>query len=48
MSLKMTFYNSITFTVINEFGEGAGVEIDSMFWPVPHAAFWGVIWNRTF
>ena len=48
MSLRVTFLNSITFTVINEYGKDAGVGIDSVFWPVYRVACWGVISNRTF
>ena len=38
MSLRVTFLNSITFTVINEYGKGPGVEIDLVFWPVYRVA----------
>ena len=38
MSLTETLFNSITFTVINEFGKGAAVEIETVFWPVYHIA----------
>ena len=33
MSVRETFSNSITFTVINESGKGAAVEIETVFWP---------------
>ena len=39
MSLKGTLSNSITFTVINEYGKGAAVEIESIFRPVYHVAY---------
>ena len=31
---KSDFSNSITFTVINKCGKGAGAKIESVFWPV--------------
>ena len=34
ISLKETFYNSITFTVINRYGKGVVVEISTVFGPV--------------
>ena len=34
MLLKGTLSNSITFTVINEYGKGAAVEIESIFRPL--------------
>ena len=38
MSLRVTFFNSITFTLINEYGKDAGVEIESVFRPVSDVA----------
>ena len=38
MSLRETLSNSITFTLINEYGKGAVVEIETVFWPVYHVA----------
>ena len=34
MSVRVTFSNAITFTVINEYGKGAVVQIETVFWPV--------------
>ena len=34
MSLRVTFSNSITFTLTNEYGKDAGVEIESVVRPV--------------
>ena len=31
---KKDFSNSITFIVINQYGKGAGIKIESVFWPV--------------
>ena len=31
MSLRVIFSNSITFQVINQYGKGAGVKIESVF-----------------
>ena len=45
MSLRMTFANSITFTVINEYGKGAAVDTESVFWPIYHVACRGVFLN---
>ena len=41
MLLRGTISNSITFTVINEFGKGAVIEIETVFWPVYHVACQG-------
>ena len=38
MSLRVTFSNSITFTLINEYGEGAGVDTESVLRSVYHVA----------
>ena len=48
MSLRATLSNSITFTVSNEYGEGAGVEIELVLRPVYHVASQGFLWNGTF
>ena len=48
MLLRVTFSNSITFTVINEYGKGVSVVIELVFWPVYHVACRGVISNGTF
>ena len=47
MSLRVTIANSIIFTVINEYGKGAAVEIESVFGAVFHVACRGVVSNRT-
>ena len=43
MSLRATLSNSITFTVSNEYGEGAGVEIELVLRPVYHVASRGFL-----
>ena len=48
MSLKETLSNSITFTVINEYGKVAVIEIQTVFWPVYHVAYQEVLLNETF
>ena len=48
MSLRVTFPNSITFTVTNEYGKGAAVEIELVFRPVYHVTCQWVISNGTF
>ena len=48
MSLKENLSNWITFTVINEYGEGPSVEIETVFWPVYHVACQVVLWDETF
>ena len=48
VSLRVTFSNSITFTVIKEYGKGDGAETGSLFPPVYHVACRGVISNGTF
>ena len=48
MSLKETLSNSTTFLVINEHGEGAVVETETVFFPVYHVACRGLLSNRTF
>ena len=48
MSLRVIFSNSITFTVINQYGKGAGVKIESVFRPVYHVACRGVPSNGSF
>ena len=35
-ALRKTLSNSITFTVINEYGKRAVVDIETVFWPVYH------------
>ena len=45
---KSDFSNSITFKVINEYGNGASVKIESVFRPVYHVACRGVLSNGTF
>ena len=48
ISLRVTFSNSITFTVTCKYSKYAGVEIESVFWPVSHVACQCVISNETF
>ena len=48
MSLRVTFSNSIIFKVINEYGRGPVVEIESVFRPVYHVACRRVLSNGTF
>ena len=48
MSLRVTFFNSITFTFINEYGKEAAVDIESQFRPVYHVGSRWVISNGTF
>ena len=43
MSLRATLSKSITFTVSNEYGEGAGVEIELVLRPVYHVASRGFL-----
>ena len=43
MSLRETLSNSITFTVINEYGKSAAVEIEAVFWPAYHFACKGAL-----
>ena len=31
MSLRVTFSNSITFTLMNQYGKGAGIKFESVF-----------------
>ena len=38
MSLRVIFSNSISLTMINQYGKGAGVDIESVFWPFYHVA----------
>ena len=48
MSLRVIFSNSITFQVINQYGKDAGVNIESVFRPIYHVAYRGVLSNETF
>ena len=48
MSLTETLSDSITFNVINEFGKGAVVEIEIVFWRIYHVACQVVHGNGTF
>ena len=48
MSLRVTFSNSVTFTVINEYGKRAAVETESVFRSVYHVACGWFISNRFF
>ena len=48
MSLRVTFYNSITFIVINEDGKGSAVVIESVFWHDYHVACGGVLSKGVF
>ena len=48
MSLRVTFYNSISFTLINQDNKGASVEIESVFRPFYHVACRGVLLNGSF
>ena len=41
MSLKATFSNVITFTVINEYCRGSAVQIANVFRPTSHVFFEG-------
>ena len=45
---QMDFSYSITFKVINQYGKGAGIKIESVFRPVYHAACRGVLLNGSF
>ena len=45
---KSTFSNSITFTVINQYGKGPGVKIEAVFLHVYHVACRGVLSNGSF
>ena len=40
--------NSITFTVMNKYGKGAVVEIETVFQPVYNVACQGVLWGGFF
>ena len=46
--LRLTFSATITFTVINEYGKGADIEIESVFRLVYHVACLGGILRGTF
>ena len=48
MLLRGTLSNSITFTVINEYGKGGAIEIQTVFWPVYNVACQGFFYNGTF
>ena len=48
MSLRVIFFNSITFTVITQYGQGTGVKIESVFRPIYHVAWRRGISNGTF
>ena len=48
MSLREALSNSITFTIIREYGKGAIVEIETMSWPFYHVACQRILWNETF
>ena len=48
MSLKETFSKAITFTVINKYGEGAIVQIGTVFQPICYVASQRVLKNTTF
>ena len=48
MSLKEIFSNVITFTVINNYGEGAVIQIPTVFRPISHVVCRRVLWNTTF
>ena len=48
MSLRVTFSKPITLTVIDEYGEGAVRDIESVFRPVYHVACRVVLSNETF
>ena len=39
ISLTVTFYKSIAFTVIKKYGKGAAMHISTMFWRIYHVAF---------
>ena len=45
---KNNFSDSITFRVINQYGKGARIKIESVFRPVYHAACRGVLSNESF
>ena len=45
---KKHFPNLLTFRVINQYGKGAGIKIESVFRPVYHAACRGVLSNGSF
>ena len=45
---KSYFSDLITFGVINQYGKGAGVKIESVFRPVYHVACRGVLSNESF
>ena len=48
MSLRVTFSNSITYTVINEYGQGAGLKIESVIRPVDDVVCREVFSNSIF
>ena len=48
MSLRVIFSNSITFPVINQYGKGPGVKIESVFRPICHVVCRGVLSNGSF
>ena len=46
--ISETFYNSIVFVMINNYGEGAAIQFSTVFGPVYHVACCLVLLNRTF
>ena len=48
MSITEILSKSLTFTLINEYGKGTFVEIESVFRPVNHVAFQVILLNGTF
>ena len=43
VSLRGTLSNSLTFTVIIKYGKGAAIKTESVFGPVYHVAYRGVL-----
>ena len=48
MSLRVIFSNSISLTLINQYGKDAGVEIESVFRPFYNVTCRGVLSNGSF
>ena len=48
MPLRETLSNPTASTVIYEYGKGAVVEIETVFWPVYHVACQVALWNESF
>ena len=48
VSLKETFSDATTFTVINKYCKGAAVQIATVCWPICRVVFLTFVWNTPF